>query len=202
MVRQIFRAVLKIVGVLAVMAVIILLAIPPVLYFYYRRFVYTSIEAVTDQPIDIMVLGAGLGPDASPSNALQERLNAAVQLYEKKNVKTILVSGAKDSEYYNEPKAMKAELVKAGIPEEKIIEDGGGYRTYDSCNRAKNEYKYNSLVVVSQGFHLPRALFLCKALGIQATGVFSTGSFSTYYSRQYTIREIAAMYVAVWDVMK
>jgi len=190
----------KVFGVLLVLFLIVLIAIPPMLYYYYRRYIYVSVDAVGDTHTTGMVLGAAVYPGGTPSSALRERLDTAIALYNDGKIKRILVSGAHDEEVYDEPRAMKAALVASGIPAEAVIEDNLGLRTYDSCRRAKSEFQIDDLLVISQGFHLPRALFLCRSVGIQASGVYSVGTFSTYYSRWYTLREVAAMYVAVWDV--
>lgn len=181
--------------------IVILLLIPPILYFVYRRYVYISTDSVPNNQGYALVLGAAVSDEDTPSSALQDRLDAARELYVKGKVDKILVSGSRNSEFYDEPKAMKNALVKVGVPEDAIIEDGEGYHTADSCRRAKEVYGLSKVIVVSQGFHLPRALFLCRSFGIEATGVYATGNFSTYYSRWYTVREVLAMYLAVFDVL-
>lgn len=197
-----FRSGAKIVGFLSVLAVIVVVSIPPSLYYYYRQFIYLSVEKVEDTPKTAMVLGAAVYPNDTPSNALQERLDMAVALYKADKVSRILVSGATDTGAYDEARAMKNELIEQGIPAELIIEDNMGLRTFESCKRAKNEFKFDSLLVVSQGFHLPRALFLCRAVGIQATGIYSIGPFSSYHSNWYNLREVGAMYIAIYDIVR
>lgn len=186
----------KISFVIIILSALVMVAIPPLLYTFYRRYVYVDTSAVPKDEGAAMVLGTGIN-----SNALQDRLNVATTLYKEGKISTILVSGTRNSDFYDEPKAMTELLVKAGVPEEIITQDGGGYRTFDSCLHAKETFKLDKLIVISQGFHLPRALFLCRALGIDATGVYSVGGFSTYYSRWNTVREVLAMYRAVWDVV-
>lgn len=199
--KKVFLWIVKIVGIVCVLGLLILLAIPPTLYYHYRRYVFTSVDAVDRNPKVGMVLGAAVYKDGAPSSALRERLDTAVALYKEGKLEKILVSGSHEGSVYDEPKAMKAVLVESGVPTEAIIEDNWGFRTFDSCRRAKSEFQFNELLVVSQGFHLPRALFLCRSVGINAYGVYSVGPFSTYYSRWYTVREIGAMYKAVWDVI-
>jgi SanA protein len=195
------KVIAKILGVIVVLGAIVLLAIPPLLYFYYRRYIYVSVDAVGGSHPTGMVLGAAVYPGGTPSSALRERLDTAIELYKAGKIEKILVSGAHDVGY-DEPRAMKTALVESGIPPEAIIEDNLGLRTYDSCRRARSEFEITELLVISQGFHLPRALFLCRSFGIQASGVYSVGPFSTYYNRWYTVREVMAMYVAVWDVLR
>jgi vancomycin permeability regulator SanA len=189
------------IGLLLLVAALIALFIPPMLYFYYRRDIYTSIDVVPKDAAVVVVLGAAVSGTEVPSNALQDRLDVATSLYKQDKVSSIIVTGTRDDDnYYDEPKAMKAALVKAGVAEDIIIEDPEGFRTFDSCRRLKDTFNVTKAIVVSQGYHLPRALFLCRSFGVEATGVYAIGSFSTYYSRWYTVREIIAMYVAVWDI--
>ncbi|MCC7303963.1 YdcF family protein [bacterium] len=200
--QRFLRIMSKFVVLLALCTLFVMIAIPPFLYFYFRQKIYVSIDSVIDSPQTVMVLGAAVYSNDTPSGALQERLNTAAELYEKKNVVKILVSGARSSEYYDEPRTMRAELVKLGVPDEAILEDNLGLRTFDSCRRAKSEFGISSLLVVSQGFHLPRALFLCDSVGIETTGIYATGNFSSYHGNWYNFREVAAMYLAVWDITR
>jgi len=202
MARRIFRLFINIFVITLAIFCLVLISIPPVLYYYYRRSIYISVDAVPKEPQTVMILGAAVYPDENPSNALQDRRDAGVKLYKEKSIQKFIVSGAKEEDGYNEPNAMKTELISAGIPGDIIIEDGQGFRTFDSCRRAKTEYGVTSLLVISQGFHLPRSLFLCESVGIKTTGLYSTGTFSSNHSDYYTLREIAAMYLAVWDVVQ
>ncbi len=179
---------------------IVLVLIPPMQYYYFRQFIYKSVDSVPEREYILLVLGASVKENEYPSNALQERLDTAVTLFESGKVAEIVVSGSKDGETYDEPKVMKTALVKAGVPENLIVEDGEGDRTFSSCKNLSDRNITEPVIIISQGFHLPRALFLCRSLGVSAEGVYSVGSFSTFYSRWYTIREILAMYLAVWDV--
>jgi SanA protein len=200
--RTLGSLIIRVIGILLVLLVVLLISIPPVLYFYYRQFVYVSVEAVGNNPTTAMVLGAAVYPNDTPSSALQERLDMAVTLYKLGKINRILVSGARDTGTYDEARAMKATLVEDGVPSEIIIEDNMGLRTFESCKRAKSEFKLESLLVVSQGFHLPRALYLCRSVGIQSYGIYAIGKFSSYHSDWYTFREIGAMYIAIWDILR
>jgi len=179
----------------------VLLLIPPALYYRFRKDIFISIEDVPVETHTLLVLGAGIRANKEPSAALQDRLDAAYLLYKDNKVERIIVSGARDSIYYDEPKVMKEELVSKGVPENIITEDPKGTRTYESCRRLSQHFKISKVVILSQGFHLPRALYLCSSFGVESTGVYATGPFSTYYSRWYTIREVLAMYRAVWDIV-
>lgn len=148
-----------------------------------------------------LVLGAGLNRDGSPGVVLRDRVEMAASLYFSGKVDKLLMSGDNSSQFYNEPGAMQTYALSLGVPEEDIVLDYAGRRTYDSCYRARAIFGVDQLVVVTQAFHLPRALFLCNAFEINATGVAADDA--NYNRRGYIFwwtREILASTVAVWDV--
>jgi vancomycin permeability regulator SanA len=163
------------------------------------RIVTTAADAPS---MDVaMVLGASIYPDGTPSPYLKGRLDLAVQLYQLGKVKVILVSGDGTSDHYDEPTGMKNYLVKQGIPADKIVADPSGYDTYDSCVRAKQIYGVNRMLVVSQSYHLPRAITTCRLVGVDAYGVGD--SSVEKYTREWTkdtVRELGANIKMVWDV--
>ncbi len=118
-----------------------------------------------------IVFGAGLTRDGQPTTVLRDRVETAAQLYFTGKVEKLLMSGDNRFEYYNEPEAMRQYAISLGVPADAIVMDYAGRSTYDSCYRAKAIFGLTSALLVTQGFHLPRALFLCNALGIQAAGV-------------------------------
>lgn len=161
----------------------------------------------TYQPEDVpqapvaLVLGAGLNRDGSPGVVLRDRVRTAAELYNAGKVKKLLMSGDNSSLFYNEPGAMQSYALSLGIPQEDIVLDYAGRRTYDSCFRARAIFGVEELIVVTQAFHLPRALFLCNAFEISAAGV--TADDANYNRQSYTfwwVREILASGVAYWDV--
>ena len=149
-----------------------------------------------------LVLGAGLNRDGTPGVVLQDRVRTASDLYFSGKVQKILMSGDNSSINYNEPAAMQEYAISIGVPEEDIVLDYAGRRTYDSCYRAKAIFGLDHLIVVTQAFHLPRAVFLCDALDIKADGV--PADDANYRLRSYTYwwtREILASVYAYWDVL-
>jgi vancomycin permeability regulator SanA len=118
-----------------------------------------------------LVLGAQVYPDGTPSPFLAARLEIARQLYADGKVRAILVSGDHMHWEYNEPGVMFQWLLAHGVPTEKIVLDHAGFDTYDSCARANRVFGVKKAIVVTQMFHLPRAVTLCRHLGIDATGV-------------------------------
>jgi SanA protein len=148
-----------------------------------------------------LVLGAGLNRDGSPGVVLRDRVRTAAELYFDGRVKKLLMSGDNSTEFYNEPGAMQEYAVSLGVPEADIVLDYAGRRTYDSCYRAQAIFGLERVIVITQAFHLPRALFLCNAFQIDADGV--PADDANYRLRYYTfwwVREILASINAFWDV--
>ncbi|MCB5906858.1 SanA/YdcF family protein [Streptomyces pinistramenti] len=117
-----------------------------------------------------VVFGAGLW-DGEPSPYLADRLDAAAELYRRGTVRAILVTGDNSRDDYDEPGAMRGYLEHHGVPARRIVGDHAGFDTWDSCSRAHRIFGVDRAVLVSQGFHIRRALALCDAAGIDAYGV-------------------------------
>jgi SanA protein len=126
-----------------------------------------------DAPIKrvAIVFGAGLRRDGTPTAILRERVETAANLYSIGKVEKILMSGDNRFENYNEPEAMRQYALSLGVPSQVVTLDYAGRRTYDTCYRAKAIFGVESALLVTQKFHLPRALFICNALGLEAAGV-------------------------------
>lgn len=117
-----------------------------------------------------VVFGAGLW-QGRPSPYLANRLRAAAELYRDGKVKVVLVTGDNSRKEYDEPDAMRTYLREHGVPDERIVSDFAGFDTWDSCVRAKKIFGVDRAVLVSQGFHIRRAIALCRSAGIDAYGV-------------------------------
>ncbi|WP_245667347.1 SanA/YdcF family protein [Actinomadura macra] len=152
-----------------------------------------SVEKVPDAPV-ALVLGAGIW-GGHPSPLLARRLDLAADLYRRGKVKVVLVSGDNRVKGYDEPTTMRAYLVGKGVPEGKVVRDFAGLDTWDSCARAKRIFGVTRLIVVTQDFHLPRAVALCRGLGIQTWGVGddSMGGGHTRATVRGYVREPLAM---------
>jgi len=118
-----------------------------------------------------IVFGAGLRRDGSPTAILRDRVETAADLYFSGKVEKILMSGDNRFEYYNEPESMRQYALSLGVPDSAIALDYAGRRTYDTCYRAKAIFGASEALLVTQKFHLPRALFLCNALGLNSYGI-------------------------------
>lgn len=148
-----------------------------------------------------VVFGAGLSRDGTPSPVLQDRVSTAADLYFTGKVEKILMSGDNRFVYYNEPGAMRQYALDLGVPEDVIVLDYAGRRTYDTCYRARAIFGLTEAILVTQDFHLPRALFTCNQLGLPAVGV--PADKQVYHSRArdyWNLREIPATLVAFWQV--
>jgi len=156
----------------------------------------TTADRADARPV-ALVLGAGLRRDGHPSMLLARRLDIAADLYHRGTVDAVLVSGADQ-----EPVAMRRYLLAAGVPDAKIVGDDAGFRTWDSCVRAREVYGVRSAIVVTQRFHLPRAVVLCTAAGIDATGVGDASMQARGLATVYGwLREIPAAVKALGDTL-
>jgi vancomycin permeability regulator SanA len=131
-----------------------------------------------------LVLGAGLNPDGSPSAFLAGRLEVARALHDSGRARVLLVSGDNRVASHDEPTAMRDWLVAHGVPAQDVVLDFAGRDTYDSCTRAKRIFEVGRVLVVSQGYHLPRAVTTCRAVGLDAEGVgdWSARRFAAQWS--------------------
>lgn len=143
-----------------------------------------------------LVLGTKVLPDGRLCPLLRDRVDTAIRLYKEGKVDKLLMSGDNRFSHYNEPKRMAEYAIGKGVPQEDVAMDFAGRRTYDSIYRAKHIFGQNRLIVVSQGFHLERALFLSNKLGVDAYGV--PGRWPGNIKSR--VREIPACMSAIADV--
>ena len=148
-----------------------------------------------------IVFGAGLQRDGTPSPVLRDRVETAADLFFAGKVEKILMSGDNRFLDYNEPGSMKNYALRLGVPEEAIVLDYAGRRTYDTCYRAKEIFGIKDPLLVTQSFHLSRALFTCESLGLNAVGVVADRREYMRSSKvSWEARELPAALVAMWDV--
>ncbi|PIF04314.1 MAG: hypothetical protein CSA63_01090 [Propionibacterium sp.] len=149
-----------------------------------------------------IVFGAKAHPQR-PSWFLAARLEVALRLYQDGKIKTILVSGDGSADSNNEPRIMRTYLEERGVPAAAIVEDPHGYDTYDTCVRAMRDYDVTSATLITQRYHLPRALTVCTSLGLDAIGVADTSAqerFPAIYGRNQA-RELLANLKMEWDLL-
>lgn len=158
--------------------------------------IFREVTAVPPRYTGI-VLGA-YAPNGVPSEILLDRLKTALALYKAGKVQRLLLSGAQGGED-DEPNAMRRWLQDAGVPGADLFLDHAGFRTLDTMARAKQVFAVKDAVVITQAFHLPRALYLAEAYGIDAVGV--TADLQPYDDALYNAaRENVARFVAWLDV--
>jgi SanA protein len=148
-----------------------------------------------------IVFGAGLRRNGTPTSILYDRVATAAELYRQGKVEKLLLSGDNRFADYNEPGAMRQAALALGVPDAAIVLDYAGRRTYDTCYRAKEIFGVTRALLVTQNFHLPRALMICEGLGLEAAGV--SADRRAYLKRAaiaWNIRELFATAAAWWDV--
>lgn len=158
-------------------------------------------DAAPTAPV-VLVLGAGLAADGSPSPYLAGRLDVAAALVGGGRARVVLVSGDNRFASYDEPTAMGDYLVAKGVPADRVVRDFAGRDTYDSCVRARRIFGVERVLVVSQGYHLPRAVAICRSVGLDAEGVGDwTGERYADVWRRGEVREVPASVKAVVDLV-
>ena len=122
-------------------------------------------------PQCILILGAGLKPDGTPNLMLADRLDQGIALYKRGAAPKILLSGDNGQERYDEVNAMKEYCLDQGVPMEDIFMDHAGFSTYESIHRASSIFQVESMIIVTQDYHLPRACYLAEKMGIRYLGI-------------------------------
>lgn len=148
----------------------------------------------------VLILGARVYNDGRMSDILKDRVLTALELYNNKKVERILVSGDHGQKKYDEVNTIKEFLLQNEVRPEDIFLDHAGFDTYDSIYRAKAIFNVESLIIVTQRFHLPRAMYIAKSLNLDAIGV--TADRHVYVMENYNqLRESFARLKAFWDVL-
>lgn len=160
-----------------------------------------DVASVPDAPV-VLVLGAQVYADGTPSAFLAARLDLARQLYASGKAKAILVSGDHARWEYDEPGAMRLWLIEHGVPGTRIVADYAGFDTYDSCQRAVRVFGVRRAIVVTQTFHIDRAVTVCRGAGLDALGVAddSVKIYRTPWLRG-SVREYGAAVKAAADLI-
>jgi SanA protein len=148
-----------------------------------------------------IVFGAGLWRNGTATPVLVDRVTTAANLYLTGKVEKLLMSGDNRFVEYNEPAVMRELALSLGVPDEAIVLDYAGRRTYDTCYRARDIFNVTEAILVTQAFHLPRAIYTCDRLGINSLGVEADLRQYRWASLViWNTREVLATLAAVWDV--
>ena len=162
----------------------------------------TAQQAAELDDVDcILVLGCGVKADGTPSLMLQDRLERSLQLYQLDVAPKLLMSGDHGRQGYDEVGTMKEFVVDAGVPSSDVFMDHAGFSTYESMYRAKDVFQADKIVIVSQEYHLYRAIYIAQALGLDAYGVAADGEdYAGQWGRD--IREVLArvkdFFTSIW----
>lgn len=153
--------------------------------------IITAEEAADYDADCILVLGCLVKDDGTPSNMLHDRLQRSVELYEAGAGKKLLMSGDHGQADYDEVNTMKRFAVERGVPSEDVFMDHAGFSTYESLYRAKEVFGVKKVVIVTQKYHLYRALYIAQSLGLEAVGV--AADYRSYTNQIYReVREVLA----------
>ena len=198
-----FKTLLKIVLSIVVFVFIFMMIIPVNLVFildnFYKDKIYTDINLIPQTRVAI-VFGAGLDENATgPSNVLDDRIMTAVDLYKSGKIQKILMSGDNRFQDYNEPQVMIQTAKDNGVSIFDMQADYAGRRTYDTCYRAKYIFGIDRAILITQEYHLTRALYTCNILGIDSIGFVADKNKYQNIS-YYVTRDYFAIIKACWDL--
>ena len=168
---------MKKIGIKKIIGIFAVLALLPAAFIWivsiriggYAAYDFENIEELPECDA-VLVLGAKANRDGTPSLALKDRLDYALELYEKGKVKKILASGDHGTKEYDEVNAMLNYLLDKGVPREDIFLDHAGFDTYDSIYRARDVFLVESVIISTQEFHMPRSLYIARNLGLESYG--------------------------------
>lgn len=168
---------------------------------HYAAQTFTRVADVPTgaEPRIAIVFGAGLWRGGGPSAVLYDRVATAAELYRAGKVQKLLLTGDNRFKNYNEPDVMRETALKMGIPAKDLVPDYAGRRTYDSCYRAREIFGVRRAVLITQEFHLDRALYVCDSFGIDSIGLTADRRAYPRAARlRWRVREFLAT-VSAWS---
>jgi SanA protein len=163
-----------------------------------KNFVTSDLSKLPTEKTGLLLGTSKTLSNGAPNAYFVNRIEAAEQLFKSGKIQNIIVSGDNSQKDYNEPEEMKNELIKAGVPAERIFEDFAGFRTLDSVVRAKEIFGQNSYIIISQQFHNERAVYLARKNGIEAFG-YNAADVNKYAGFKTNAREKLARAKVFWD---
>lgn len=178
--------------ILLILGVVTLFSINAYVKVYAKHSIISDSDATEIADFDcIIVLGCGVKPDNSPTDMLQDRLKVGISLYKNGAAPKLIMSGDHGREHYDEVNVMKQYAIDSGVPSEDIFMDHAGFSTYESVYRAKAIFEVKKVIIVTQEYHLYRALYLADKFDIEAYGVSADlQSYSSQGKRDF--REVLA----------
>ncbi|MEH0156658.1 ElyC/SanA/YdcF family protein [Limibacter armeniacum] len=189
----------KMVVLIAILMVGVIFACDTFISNYSKSLTYDSVTEVPSNRVGL-ILGTSKFVKSGKKNLyFHYRIDAAVELYRAGKIKYIIVSGDNSSRYYNEPRDMRAALMKRGVPSERIIMDFAGFRTLDSVVRAKEIFNQQEITIISQKFQNERAVYIAKHKGISAVA-YNAKNVSFRSHLQTHLREYLARVKVMLDL--
>lgn len=185
-----FEITIIIVLILGFVSVISILTIDNYVKKYGSRYIVN--ESDVPKSDAILILGAYVTPEGLVSTILNDRLSVGLDLYKQGKSEKLLVSGDHGKKNYDEVNAMKKYLLNKGVKNEDIFMDHAGFSTYESLYRAKDIFQVKKVIIVTQQYHLMRAVFIARELGLEAYGVAADRQDYGVVMEKYKLREIAA----------
>jgi SanA protein len=193
------KRLLKLILLIVLAGLMVLILSRLVTGLYARGRIY-SIAEVPARRVAI-VFGAGLWRNGTATPVLYDRVQVAAELYRAGKVEKLLMSGDNRFIDYNEPAVMREVALSLGVPEQAIVLDYAGRSTYDTCYRAHAIFQLDQAILVTQAFHLPRAIYLCNHLGVDSIGVEADRQVYRKSAMLYwNLRELMATVNALWEV--
>jgi SanA protein len=187
--------------ILITISIIVLLFIltPKLVAIKMKKFIFSSPTKLPNS-YTCLILGAKVYKSGYPSVMLADRLKKGVELYKKGKVKRFLLSGDHGQKKYDEVNSMRKFLQKQGIPGNDIFLDHAGFNTYNSVARAKHIFEVSDVIIVTQKYHLSRAIFLARSLGLNAFGCVADKNIYPKM-RKYKRREYLASFKAIFEAI-
>lgn len=161
--------------------------------------IYDDIKQLPSAEV-VLILGARVYGDNRMSSVFLDRVQTALEVYEAGKVEKIIVSGDHGTKYYDEVNVVKDYLLEKGVPGEDIFLDHAGFDTYDSIYRAREIFGVSSLIISTQNFHLSRAIYIAKGLGLEVSGI-SANRRTYVFSTNYNLRESLARVKAFFNLL-
>jgi vancomycin permeability regulator SanA len=203
MLKRTLKHLLIVLSIIGLGSLIAILALNELTRAAYADRIFTNVAALPNdnQPRIAIVFGAGLERNGGPTPILYDRVATAVDLYKAGKVSQLLLTGDNRFTNYNEPEVMRQTALQLGVPDDALVLDYAGRRTYDSCYRARDIFGVTRAILVTQAFHLDRALYLCNSLGVDTIGVLADRrDYTTSSQTWWSIREAAATAEAWFDL--
>lgn len=197
--RRLLLSIVKVTLIGVATALGVILALNAWILVDTYSFVYHDADEIPFNSVGMVLGTSKMTRSGSPNQHFVTRMDATAELYHKGKIQHIILSGDNMTRYYDEPKAMKAELLLRGVPEYSMTLDTAGFRTFDSVVRLKQVFGVNSCTIISEKYHVHRAVFISRHHDLNAIA-FAANDVPFYYGIRSRSREILARVKAVLDL--